>query len=223
MLLTRHETKFEQAVAASEWNPDALLEWIDHPALAEAARLYYAARWLERGLTSLAQRQLEIVLGMEPSGSAATFCHEHPMTVEIDIMGVPVPVDVHREGGALLLAGIYLDQQDWFRLDMVLPSVADERAKTALAAVSAFEQGLYDEVVYRTRRLSGKSCVALDGLAMVVRACAFREWGDIIEAERAMTDAYLAAWVHRGTPLYDLYEAELDRTSAVKRRLYGGS
>ncbi|WP_018179739.1 hypothetical protein [Jongsikchunia kroppenstedtii] len=223
MLLTRNETKFEQAVAVSECNPDALLEWIDHPELAEAARLYYAARWLERGLTALAQRQLEIVLGMKASSAAATFCRDHPLSVEIDVMGLPVQVDVDREGGALLLAGIYLDQRDWFRFDMVLPSIDDERAKTAMAAVSAFEQGLYHDVVYRTRGLSGKSCVALDGLAMVVRACAFREWGDVIEAERAMSDAYLAAWVHRDTPLYDLYELELTRTLAAKRRLYGAN
>jgi len=221
MLLTRHETKFEQAIADSEWNPDALLDWIDHPELAEAARLYYAARWLERGLTGLAQRQLEIVLGVEPSNSAALFCREHPLSVEIDIMGLPVEVNVDRDGGALLLAGIYLGQQDWFRLDMVLPSIGDQRAKTVLAAVSAFEQGLYDDVLHQTRRLSGKSCVAIDGLGLVLRACAFRERGDVLAAERAMTDAYLAAWVHRDTALYDLYEAELGRTLAVKHRLYG--
>ena len=221
MLLTRREIKVEQAIAVSEWNPDALLEWIDHPELAEAARLYYAARWLERGLTSLAQRQLEIVLGMEPSSTAATFCREHPLAVEIDVMGLPVAVNVDREGGALLLAAIYLGQRDWFRLDMVLPSVVDERAKTVIAAVSSFERGLYEDVVYRTTQLSGKTCVALDGLALVVRACAFREWGDVIAAERAMSDAYLAAWVHRDTPLYDLYELELTRTLAMKHRLDG--
>lgn len=221
MLLTRHESRLEKAIHVSERNPDVLLEWMEHPEYAEIARLYYAARCMTSGMGRLAQRQLEVVLGMQPEVATDEFCRHHPIAVSIDIMGISVHVNVERESVPMLLAGTYLAHRDWPRLEMLLPTLDDLRTRTALAAVSAFEQGKYEDVVDVTQCVSPKSCVALDGVSLVLRACAFREWGDVIAAESTMHDAYLAAWVHRDTSLYDIYERELGRTLAIKHQLYG--